>query len=64
MFGKTAGGSATLAVEHITTAVASLRERGSQLSDVMETPMCWVSCGQDPDGNRFSIHQRKADIRS
>ena len=29
-------------------------------ADVMETPVCFMAEGVDPDGNAFIIHQRKA----
>lgn len=40
-------------------AVKVMRERGATLSDPMETPVCYMSFGSDPDGNGFIIHQRK-----
>lgn len=40
-------------------AVEEMRARGAELSDPMETPVCFMSFGQDPEGNRFIIHQRK-----
>jgi predicted enzyme related to lactoylglutathione lyase len=57
---KDGGGYAALfAVDDINTAVARMRERGATLSDPMETPVCFISLGQDPDGNTFGVHQRK-----
>jgi hypothetical protein len=40
-------------------AVAHYRERGLQLSDTMESPVCHMAFGTDPVGNGFIIHQRK-----
>ncbi len=34
---------------------------GAKVSDVYEFPPCWICFAEDPDGNRFSIHRRKAD---
>jgi hypothetical protein len=36
-----------------------LRERGAELSEPEETPVCFMSFGRDPDGNTVIIHQRK-----
>ena len=46
-------------VKDITKAVDSMRKRGAELSDPMETPVCFMSFGEDPEGNGFCIHQRK-----
>ena len=59
LFGKTSGACPMLAVEEITSAVATFRERGLKLSDVLESNVCFMSFGEDPDGNTFIIHQRK-----
>ena len=56
---KGAGYGALFAVRDINAAVALFRSRGAQLSDPFETPVCFMSFGQDPDGNMFGIHQRK-----
>lgn len=53
------GGAVMFAVENAQDAVARLRERGAALSDPVETPVCFISFGQDPDGNTVMIHQRK-----
>ena len=58
--GQAGGGySALFAVRDINEAVAHFRANGAQLSDVMETPVCFMSFGTDPDGNGFAIHHRK-----
>jgi hypothetical protein len=36
-----------------------MRTRGAELSDPMETPVCFMSFGKDPEGNAYIIHQRK-----
>ncbi len=57
----TASGSAIMfAVADAQMAVAQIRARGAQISDVMETPVCHMAFGADPDGNGYIIHQRKA----
>ena len=55
----TAGGMMMFAVPDIHDALAVFRKRGAGLSDPMETPVCFMSFGMDPDGNGFIIHQRK-----
>jgi len=59
--GAKAGGgySALFAVADINAAVAQMRKNGAELSDPMETPVCFMSFGKDPDGNEFAVHQRK-----
>src|SRR5450755_539397 len=54
------GAGIMFAVPDAKTAVERLRVRGAQLSDVMETRVCFMSFGTDPEGNRFVIHQRKS----
>jgi len=54
------GAGIMFAVPDAKAAVEQLRARGAQLSDVMESPVCFMSFGTDPEGNRFMIHQRKA----
>jgi len=58
-FGKTSGATAMFAVANAEAAVTVFRERGATLSDPMETPVCFMAFGEDPDGNAFVIHQRK-----
>ena len=53
------GGGVMFAVSDIENAVEHFRGRGAVLSDVMETRVCFMSFGNDPDGNHFIIHQRK-----
>jgi predicted enzyme related to lactoylglutathione lyase len=47
------------AVGDIHAAVAQFRAHGATLPDPIETPVCFLSPGKDPDGNLFVIHQRK-----
>ena len=53
------GGAIMFAVEDARAAVEHYRSRGLQLSDVMESPVCNMSFGTDPEGNAIIIHQRK-----
>jgi predicted enzyme related to lactoylglutathione lyase len=53
------GFSVMFSVSDIDAAVAAMRERGAELSDPMETPVCFMSFGKDPEGNAFVVHQRK-----
>ena len=57
--GPKSGGVIMFAVGDITAAVARIRESGGTVSDPDETPVCFMSFGNDPDGNAFIIHQRK-----
>jgi predicted enzyme related to lactoylglutathione lyase len=59
--GAKAGGgyTALFAVGDINAAVAHFRKQGAELADPLETPVCFMSFGKDPDGNEFAIHQRK-----
>ncbi len=40
-------------------AVDELRARGAEFMDVMESPVCYMGLGNDPDGNRVIVHERK-----
>ena len=55
------GGGVMFQVADAKRAVEHLRARGAALSDVMESPVCFMSFGSDPEGNRYMIHQRKSD---
>jgi predicted enzyme related to lactoylglutathione lyase len=56
---KDSGSGIMFAVDDIDAALATLRERGAELSDKFESPVCFMSFGEDPDGNGYMIHQRK-----
>jgi len=47
----TAGGMMMFAVADIQQAVGFFRARGAGLSDPIESPVCFMSFGADPDGN-------------
>ena len=53
------GGGVMFAVDDAKKAVEHYRSRGVELSDVMESNVCFMSFGTDPEGNQFMIHQRK-----
>jgi predicted enzyme related to lactoylglutathione lyase len=53
------GGAIMFAVDDAKAAVEHYRSRGLKLSDVMESPVCFMSFGEDPEGNAIIIHQRK-----
>jgi predicted enzyme related to lactoylglutathione lyase len=57
--GTSSGAMVMFAVENVNDAIAEMRKRGATLSDQMESPVCHMSFGEDPDGNKFVIHQRK-----
>jgi catechol 2,3-dioxygenase-like lactoylglutathione lyase family enzyme len=54
------GGAIMFAVDDAKAAVEHYRARGLQLSDVSESPVCFMAFGQDPECNGLIIHQRKA----
>ena len=53
-------GGVMFAVDDIGQAVEVFRSRGLQLSDPMESPVCHMAFGSDPDGNAIIIHKRKS----
>lgn len=53
------GSSGLFAVADALAAVARIRARGATLSDPMETPVCFMAFGTDPEGHSYVIHQRK-----
>ncbi|MDB5043484.1 MAG: hypothetical protein JWN27_4210 [Candidatus Eremiobacteraeota bacterium] len=56
---KLPGSSGMFAVTNAYAAVARIRERGATISDPMETPVCFMAFGNDPEGHAYMIHQRK-----
>ncbi len=53
------GGGFMVAVDDPEAKVAELRSRGVQVTDVDETPVCFMAFAKDPDGNTVIIHKRK-----
>jgi predicted enzyme related to lactoylglutathione lyase len=47
------------AVPDAKATVAAIRTRGGTISDVDETPVCFMAFGKDPDDVQYIIHQRK-----
>jgi predicted enzyme related to lactoylglutathione lyase len=60
--GITPGSSSGAAFE--VDDIAAMRQRladaGAKVSEVYEFPPCWACFANDPEGNRFAIHQRKS----
>ena len=54
------GGAIMFAVDDAKAAVEHYRSRGLQVSDVTESPVCYMAFASDPEGNMIIIHQRKA----
>lgn len=55
------GGAIMFAVEDAKAAVELYRSRGLQVSDVTESPVCYMAFASDPEENMIIIHQRKVD---
>ena len=41
-------------------AVKAIRERGGEMSDPFESPVCFMAMGKDAEGNAIIVHQKKA----
>lgn len=55
------GASSALEVEDFDDAVAHLREHKVEfIIGPLETPVCHMATFRDPDGNRLTVHKRKA----
>ena len=55
------GASVALEVEDFEAAVATLREHNvPMIIGPMETPVCHMATVRDPDGNKLTLHRRKA----
>jgi len=57
-YGKTSGANTMFAVDDVNSAIEKMRERGATLSDPIKSSLCFMSFGEDPDGNGIVIHQR------
>jgi len=56
------GASVALEVEDFDAAVATLREHNiPTIMGPMETPVCHMATIRDPDGNKITLHRRKAE---
>jgi predicted enzyme related to lactoylglutathione lyase len=56
---NTTGGFVMFAVSDLQDAVKTYRARGVNVSDITETPVCYMAFAQDPEGNGIILHQRK-----
>lgn len=58
----TAGSAQSLALEidDLPAFRTVLNDRGIASTEPFETPVCWISGLQDPDGNRIWLHQAKS----
>jgi predicted enzyme related to lactoylglutathione lyase len=54
------GFSVMFKVGDAAATAARARERGAQVTEPMESPVCYMAFGSDPEGNRIIIHQRKS----
>ena len=52
-------GTVMCAVPDAKATVEAIRTRGGTISDVQETPVCFMAFGNDPDDVAYIIHQRK-----
>ena len=53
------GGFVMFSVGDIREAIETYRARGLDLPEPIETPVCYMTFGRDPEGNGFIVHQRK-----
>lgn len=56
------GGGVHFGVDDINAAVAACKASGVTMVDdakIYETPGCFISFGQDPEGNEFILHELK-----
>jgi predicted enzyme related to lactoylglutathione lyase len=56
-------GSVMFAVDDVATAVAAAKARGVKFvvdGEITDTPFCHMAFGEDPEGNQFILHHRKA----
>jgi predicted enzyme related to lactoylglutathione lyase len=58
--GPSSGGAVMFAVGDVHAAVARIRANGGTIADPIESPVCHMAFGNDPAGNGYIIHQRKA----
>ena len=55
-------GSVMFAVDDVAQAMADAKGRGVKFHDdeITDTPACHMAFGEDPEGNQFILHHRKA----
>lgn len=54
------GKALALAVDDLKATVAELASKGVTAPEATETPVCWMTTIEDPDGNRITLHQQKS----
>jgi len=54
-------GFVMFAIDDARTKAEELRARGLRLTDLTETPNCFMAFGPDPEGTAVIIHQRKGN---
>jgi predicted enzyme related to lactoylglutathione lyase len=52
--------AATFEVDDLVAERERLVAAGVPITEMHETPICWVAFVTDPEGNKFGLHQRKA----
>ncbi len=52
--------SLALEVNDLSTFRTMLAARGIACTEPFETPICWISIVEDPDGNKIVLHQAKS----
>jgi len=52
-------GGVMFVVGDVDAAVARIRARGAEISDPMDSPVCRMAFGKDPDGNDYIVHRQK-----
>lgn len=55
-----AGMGPMFAVGDAAGAAQAIRERGGQMSEPFESPVCYMAMGQDNEGNAIIVHQKKS----
>jgi predicted enzyme related to lactoylglutathione lyase len=56
--------SLALEVDDLSALRERLSENGVESSEPYETPICWITAINDPDGNRIYLHQSKNSLSS
>jgi len=52
--------SLALEIDDLPAYRAALEKQGVTSTEPFETPVCWISVANDPDGNGICLHQAKA----
>ncbi len=54
------GTSVMFTVADAAGAAQAVRDRGGEISEPMESPVCFMAIGQDAEGNPIILHQKKS----